>query len=72
MYAAVTTGRMEKLKMIAETFDWYIVGTCWMRCDVVSNVLGLAIVRLKTTGETVTGRARRGIYGVLVEPKEIK
>lgn len=54
--------------------DWYIKGSHWTLCEVVSNLLGRATVRLYT-GETRTGRARKGLYGLLVDatismPKE--
>ena len=54
------------MKEAGEEYHWYIRGTCWIRCDIVSNFLGMAVVTLRTTGETVNGRARRGLYGVLV------
>lgn len=47
--------------------NWYIVGSHWIRCEIVSNVLGIATVELYT-GERKTGRARKGLYGLLVEP----
>jgi len=55
------------MKEAGEEYHWYIRGTCWIRCDIVSNFLGMAVVTLRTTGETVNGRARRGLYGVLVD-----
>lgn len=37
--------------------NWYIIGTHWILCEVLSNRLGVATVRLYS-GETVTGKAR--------------
>lgn len=49
--------------------SWYIeTPSHWIRCEVTSNVLGLATVTLYD-GRKVTGRARKGLYGWLVEAK---
>jgi hypothetical protein len=52
-----------------EKDNWYIVGNHWTRCEIISNVLGLTTVRLYNEGGTRTGKARRGLYGLLVEAK---
>ena len=48
--------------------DWYIDmdGRRWRLCRIVSNVLGMATVELYT-GEPAKGRARKGLYGWLVD-----
>lgn len=46
--------------------DWYITGNRWTLCHLISNVLGAARAELYT-GEIVTGRARRGLYGWLID-----
>lgn len=57
----------------AKPDNWYIVGTRWIRCEVVKRVGALATVRLwnsitrKCDGETKTGRVRPGLFGVLVD-----
>lgn len=47
--------------------NWYIFGNTWLRCDILSNIMGRATVRIWTTGETMTGKARKGLYGLLVD-----
>jgi hypothetical protein len=48
--------------------DWYISdgGSRWQLCRVVSNRLGVATVELYT-GEPAKGKARKGLYGWLVD-----
>lgn len=50
--------------------NWFIEhnGMHWVRCEILSNVLGMVTVQLYN-GERRTGRARRGSYGLLVEAK---
>lgn len=46
--------------------DWFISGNHWTLCRLISNVLGAAKAQLYT-GKMVTGRARRGLYGWLID-----
>lgn len=47
--------------------DWFIVGNHWILCRVMTNVFGSATV-MTHDGQRLTGKARRGLYGLLVEP----
>jgi hypothetical protein len=48
--------------------NWYIAdgGKHWIRCEVLSNLMGTATVRLYT-GETCRGKSRKGLFGWLVD-----
>ena len=48
--------------------NWFILasGDHWIRCEVMSHVFGVATVRLYT-GEKRRGKARKGLYGLIVE-----
>jgi len=48
--------------------NWYIVGNRWMRCEILSRGLFGALVKVELyTGEIVTGSARKGLHGLLVD-----
>lgn len=48
--------------------NWYITGTHWIRCEIVSRIGSLAVVRLyNDAAHTYRGRVRKGLYGLLVE-----
>jgi hypothetical protein len=53
--------------------DWFLIdgGRHWISCQLVSNVFGVATVKLYT-GETKTGTARKGLFGWLVDGKVTK
>ena len=46
--------------------NWYIVGSHWISCEITSNIMGRATVRLYD-GRVKTGKARKGMYGLLVD-----
>jgi hypothetical protein len=47
--------------------NFWVDGAHWTLCQIVSNVLGVCVVQLYNEAETRRGRARKGIYGLLVE-----
>lgn len=47
--------------------NFWIDGNHWTRCEIVSNAFGVAIVKLYNETDTRKGRARKGLYGWLVE-----
>jgi hypothetical protein len=56
-----------------EKDNWYIVGNKWMRCEIVGKTFG-GIVTVKLYNDPLgtdlrQGRARKGLYGLLVEEK---
>jgi hypothetical protein len=47
--------------------NWFIEsGNHWILCEILSNVFGVAKVRTYD-GQIRQGRARKGIYGLLIE-----
>lgn len=46
--------------------NWYIEGNHWILCEILSNMFGIATVKLYT-GEKRTGKPRKGLYGLLVD-----
>lgn len=59
-------GYLERAWMRGEEMNWYIVGSHWISCEVTSNIMGRATVRLYD-GRVKTGKARKGLYGLLVD-----
>lgn len=50
--------------------NWYIMGTHWIKCEIVRKLVGgLVIVRLYNETQDRQGRARPGLYGLIVEQK---
>ncbi len=50
--------------------NFYIEGTRWIRCEIVRRLLGgIVIFRLYNETQDRHGRARPGLYGLLVEAK---
>ena len=50
-----------------DTMNWFIDSDgAWIRCKIESRLFSIATILLYT-GETLTGSARRGVYGWIVE-----
>ena len=52
--------------------NFWIDGYHWIRCEVISQAFGTCTVRLYNEAGTRKGRARRGLYGWLVEAQTEK